>query len=97
MVSYSFGPNVEDPRNPALCLVYRRGSASKERFDTDQIVGTYRHTNYLYCPHFVTVAHVINDIISDPDLNFYPTDKKKLLSGGINHYSIFLLIVSNLL
>ena len=58
-LSRGFGPERSGPWARCMMYVLRKGDQHKERHDTDQQVGVWRHRCYLLCPVFATAMKVI--------------------------------------
>ena len=58
-ISSGYGAEKEGPLSRALLLILRKGDVHKDRKDTDQQVGCWRHKHYELCSVFATAAHVV--------------------------------------
>ena len=52
--SFSFGPDEDDPNNPALCNRMGKGGRNKERCNKDRLVCMWRHKHHSCCMVFQT-------------------------------------------
>ena len=79
--SFSFGPDENDPNNPALGNRCRKGGGSKERFDSDKIVGM----GIIYAvPIFQLPAMLFLIYVTIMTLIFTTAIRNEMRPGGIS-------------
>ena len=63
-MSAGYGVEKEGPLSRTLLLIMHKGDVHKDRKDTDQQVGCWRHKHYELCSVFATAAHVVYTLFS---------------------------------
>ena len=73
-MSAGYGAEKDGPLARALLLILRKGDVHKDRKDTDQQVGCWRHKYYELCSVFATAGHVVYTLASK-NVNFFHENK----------------------
>ena len=74
-LSRGYGHERTGPLSRCLMIVLRRGPVHKQRRDTDQQVGMYRHRNYKFCSVLSLAMNVIYRLHRDETINFLHENK----------------------
>ena len=75
-MSAGYGVEKEGPLSRTLLLIMHKGDVHKDRKDTDQQVGCWRHKHYELCSVFATAAHVVYTLCSK-NVSFLHENKKE--------------------
>ena len=76
-LSRGFGPERKGPMAQCLLMILRRGDIHKDRRDTDQQVGAWRHRQYKLCTVLATLLHLIWKLKNMSNISFMHNNKKK--------------------